>query len=134
VPFNMDLARERGRALNPKELGVFGEEFACQKLVQRGYIIRQRNWHCRWGEIDIVALDQEQIVFIEVKTRSNERFGTAEDAFNRSKRKKFVQSAKSYLLDNDLFDMDWRCDMIAIHCRLDGQIIRFDHYHDAIEG
>ena len=62
-----------------KELGKAGEDVSCIYLEQIGYRIIERNFTCRQGEIDIVAKDKDEYVFIEVKTRSNFNFGRTKD-------------------------------------------------------
>ena len=57
------------------ELGKQGENYACQYLKTKGYQIIQRNFSCKQGEIDIIAKDKEEYVFIEVKTRHNFHYG-----------------------------------------------------------
>ena len=57
------------RSFNSRELGIMGEQKAAEYLVNKGYRIRERNYRCQSGEIDIVAEDSEYIVFVEVKSR-----------------------------------------------------------------
>lgn len=56
-------------------LGAYGEDIAASYLVNQGLQIEQRNWRCEQGEVDIVAVDRGELVFCEVKTRRNTRFG-----------------------------------------------------------
>ncbi|MCB0914428.1 MAG: YraN family protein [Actinobacteria bacterium] len=61
-------------------LGRYGEDVACAFLTERGYRIVERNWRCREGELDIVALDADFLVGCEVKTRSSNAYGSPEEA------------------------------------------------------
>lgn len=68
-----------------KAIGVYGENVACAYLVGCGYEILERNWRCRDGELDIVALDAQCLVACEVKTRTSPRFGSPEEAVTPAK-------------------------------------------------
>lgn len=63
-----------------KEFGNKGEDIAIEYLEKRGYIILERNFYCRQGEIDIIAKDKNEIVFIEVKSRSSIQYGCPSEA------------------------------------------------------
>ena len=65
---------------DPKQLGLLGERLACRELERRGYRVLERRARSRHGEIDIVALDGDVLVFVEVKTRRHSRFGEAWEA------------------------------------------------------
>ena len=69
-----------------KILGNLGEDIACKFILNKGYEIVERNFYCRQGEIDIIAKDNEFLVFIEVKTRKNENYGRPIDAITFYKR------------------------------------------------
>lgn len=84
------------------ELGKFGEDFACEYLRQQGYTIIHRNFRCRIGEIDIIAVKQEVLCFIEVKTRSSITYGTPAEAVNLSKQKKIYRCAELYMQSTDI--------------------------------
>ena len=83
-----------------QELGKAGEDVSCIYLEQIGYRIIERNFHCRQGEIDIIAKDRDEYVFIEVKTRSNTFFGRPKEAVNRPKQKHIYQSTRLIQLTN----------------------------------
>ena len=74
--------------LTPKELGIHGERTAEKHLRSLGYRILDRNWRWRKGELDLVAEQEEQIVFVEVKARRSQLYGSPEEAITRSKREK----------------------------------------------
>lgn len=97
-----------------KVLGNFGEDLASSYLEENGYKVLERNFSCRAGEIDIIALDGDSVVFIEVKTRTSERFGMPSEAVSFSKQKKLVKTALYYLQCRRLLDYMSRFDVIEI--------------------
>lgn len=102
--------------------------------MKQGYVLRARNWRTREGEIDIIASDGDTIVFIEVKTRTSNEFGSPEESLTESKQRKLRRTALQYMDEHDLLSSFWRIDVIAIEASSTGEIIRFDHYHSAVEG
>ena len=80
-----------------KELGNIGEQIAVEYLEENNYKILKRNFYCKQGEIDIIAKDNQEIVFIEVKTRSSLDFGQPSEAVNKLKQKHMYRSAKYFL-------------------------------------
>ena len=97
-----------------KELGNFGEEIAVKYLEENQYKIVERNFYCKQGEIDIIAEDEKEIVFIEVKTRSNIKFGKPSESVNQIKQKHIYNSAKYFLYKIRLLDIPVRFDVIEI--------------------
>ena len=98
---------------NKKALGDYGERLASQYLEQKGYTIISSNWHCRFGEIDIIAKDGEVLVFVEVKTRSYDYFGAPQDLVSEKKETLLVDAANRYM---EKIGHDWeiRFDIIGI--------------------
>ncbi len=78
------------------QLGQLGEQLACEYLIEKGYTIRERNWTLGKLEIDIIAEKDNILTFVEVKTRSNDKFMRPEHAVNLSKQKHLVAAAKAY--------------------------------------
>lgn len=97
-----------------RELGRRGEAAAVRFLEQRGFYIHDRNWRCRAGEVDIVAEEDEALVFVEVKTRSNYDKGLPEEAVDSAKRKRYEKLAAYYLRDHEFIDKSIRFDVISI--------------------
>ena len=97
-----------------KITGDAGESRACIYLVNKGYKIIARNVHVAGGELDIIAFDGEYIVFIEVKTRATNKFGSALEAVTPAKAKQIIKCAKTYIAKNKLYGRDIRLDVIAI--------------------
>ena len=92
-----------------------------------------RNWRTREGEIDLVMKQDLAIVFIEVKTRKTDRFGSPEESITRGKQKRLRNTCQAYLQENDYENRDWRIDVIAIEATKIGEIMRLDHYENAVE-
>lgn len=80
-----------------KLLGRWGEERAAQYLRERGYTILDAGWHCRMGEIDLVAADKTYLCFVEVKLRKNASFGEAREFVDFRKQQKLKTTARLYL-------------------------------------
>lgn len=115
-------------------IGKWGENLAYKYLEAQGYGIRDCNWRSSFGELDLVALDGNVIVFVEVKTRTSSAYGEPEEALTKAKQRHLIESSLAYLQEHKISDQDWRIDVIAIEAKPSGQIIRFDHYKNALEG
>lgn len=99
---------------NNKILGAFGENLACGYLSECGYRVVERNFSCKAGEVDIIAIQGDNVVFVEVKTRSSEEYGLPSEAVSISKQRKIVKTALYYLQSNRLLDYMCRFDVIEI--------------------
>jgi putative endonuclease len=95
------------------ELGVKGEGIAKRYLEQIGYQIIATNWRERKFEIDLIAIDKLEIVFVEVKTRSTYFFGNPEEAVTQKKQQHLIEGADCYLQKNEI-DLEARFDVLAI--------------------
>lgn len=80
-----------------KNLGDRGEDAACAYLERQGFTLVERNWRTKAGEVDIVALDGDEIVLIEVKTRRSVSAGTPEEAVTPAKQRRYRRLAEEYL-------------------------------------
>ena len=98
-------------------LGKTGEEIGTKYLIKNGYKIIIRNFRCRQGEIDIIAQDKNEIVFIEVKTRKNTNYGYPIDAVDKRKQKHILNASKYYIYINKLEKKNIRFDVIEIYKR-----------------
>lgn len=96
------------------ELGLRGEDAAARFLDRRGYEILERNWKCFAGEADIIAKDQNAIVFVEVKTRRACDRGFPAEAVTLPKREKYEKIALTYLTDRRSNGLPIRFDVISI--------------------
>jgi putative endonuclease len=114
-----------------QSLGRRGEDIAAHFLQKEGYEIVTRNWHCREGEIDIVAQRESEFVFVEVRTRRSDRFGTPEESITTAKQTRFVSACHAYLMATEQEDIPWHIDVIAIVMGKDGQVTRLNHIDHA---
>jgi len=96
------------------DVGREGEAAAARLLRDRGYKILARNYRCRHGEIDIVAFEDGEYVFVEVKTRLTDEKGSAAEAVTPAKQRKIVRVAEQYLVERGLEDRPCRFDVVAV--------------------
>ncbi len=113
------------------ELGKIGEDIAANYLTRLGYKVIERNFECKQGEIDIIALHKKELVFIEVKTRTNTFYGEASEAVNKFKIKHLLNSIKYYIYKRNLQDEYIRIDIIEVY--INGENIKINHIKQAIE-
>ncbi|MCX7759654.1 MAG: YraN family protein [Hydrogenothermaceae bacterium] len=100
--------------MNKSEIGKLKEDIAVKFLKERGYIIIERNFRKRFGEIDIIAKDGNCLVFVEVRSRSYDTFGKALESIDIKKRMKLSKMANYYLTNlNQHFD-EVRFDVVSI--------------------
>lgn len=95
------------------DLGNIGEDIAVNFLKKANYIILNRNWRYQKAEIDIIAKHNNNLIIVEVKTRSNNYFTNPEDAINAKKIKLLALAAEAYLLKMNL-DLEIQFDVISI--------------------
>ena len=95
-------------------LGRYGEQVAARYLTDRGYVVLAANWRCSQGELDLIALDGEVLVFVEVKTRSSTRFGVPAEAVNRVKAGRLRALAGAWLAEHRPQHNGLRFDVISI--------------------
>ena len=96
------------------ELGKKGENIACKFLEKNGYQIMERNYRNKAGEIDIIARDKDDIVFVEIKTKLSKDFAQPELSVNPSKQRKIVKTALTYLMVKGIKKTGCRFDVIGI--------------------
>ncbi|GFR37749.1 UPF0102 protein [Insulibacter thermoxylanivorax] len=114
-----------------RRLGQKGEQAACSYLLSRGYRLIDRNWRCRLGEIDVVAGLDEQLVIVEVRTRSSDRFGSAAESIDARKQCKLRQLALLYMKEKHYpQDTRLRFDVIAVRMLADGGV-QIEHIPEA---
>jgi putative endonuclease len=119
--------------LNYAEVGRRGEELARALLKKRGYKVLESNVRGHFGEIDIVARKNDCHVFVEVRTRTGDGFGTPEESINRRKRDKMVTCALDYVAKHEsLHEATWRIDVVAIELDEAGRQTRAEHIEGAV--
>ena len=99
---------------NKRQVGNKGEDLACDYLKNLGYKILTRNFTIRGGEIDIVARDREELVFVEVKLRVGNQFGTAKESITYWKLKALQKTALFYIQKINWANRPYRFDLVAI--------------------
>src|SRR3972149_4828525 len=115
-----------------KDTGQDGEYIAAAYLEKEGYKILARNFHTRQGELDIVCQFNEELVFVEVKTRHNDKYGLPEESMTEAKKGKILLAAQYYLQQGS-FSGPWRCDFIGIIMGDNDEVTEFTHIPNAIE-
>jgi len=93
--------------------GRQGEKLANDFLRKKGFKILDINWRFQHKEIDIVAMKDNEIVFVEVKSRRNTTFGQPEEAVDHKKKKHLIEAAEAYIIDKDI-NLNVRFDVISI--------------------
>lgn len=112
------------------EIGKIGEKIATDYLEEQGYIIVERNFVARQGEIDIIAKDKNEFIFIEVKTRTNLLYGKPIEAVDNNKQKNLIRTVKYYLYSKHLENRFVRIDVIEVY--LNGKQYKVNHIKQII--
>jgi len=108
-------------------VGRRGEELAARHLQELGMTVIDRNVRMEWGEIDLVARQGDELVFVEVKTRIGD-LSTAPDEFvGVGKLARLERMAAAYVERLGDSDVDWRVDVVAVVIGRDGRVVRIDH-------
>lgn len=120
------IRTQNGQA--PKDMrrirtGRCGEDLAVAHLRKEGYQIVTQNYRCLYGEVDIIALDGDTIVFIEVKSRRSETFGQPQDAVGPKKQRKLSRISLHYLQQKRLEGHNARFDVVSVRMSPDGNRI-----------
>lgn len=108
--------------MDRQHMGIFGEQKAAEMLLRDGYQILERNYRCRAGEIDIVARSGMTLVFVEVKSRRGDLYGTPAEAVTKRKQDHIKRVAMYYLRTHDVRYQDIRFDIVEVY---------FDHIRGA---
>ncbi|OGC30696.1 YraN family protein [candidate division WOR-1 bacterium RIFOXYB2_FULL_48_7] len=106
--------------LSSYKIGQAGEEFAAEYLNNHGYTILERNFHSQQGEIDLIARQDDFLVFIEVKNYSFRSYGSPAGAVRQAKRQSLIHAARTYLYKNNIKGTNCRFDVLTIYRRPDG--------------
>jgi len=119
--------------VNPgrRDLGAFGERVAAAHLEAKGYRIRARNFRCREGEIDIVAEEGDCLVFVEVRTRRGDAFGSPAESVTVAKERRLLTVARAYLQQHNDVPPNQRIDVVAIELSR-GRLLTVQHIEGAI--
>lgn len=116
-----------------RALGTFGESVATAYLVRQGYTIVVRGWRCPRGEIDIVAQHDNELVFVEVRTKRGTAHGTPEESITPAKQARLGALALAYLDAHGIYaDSRWRVDVIAVVVDHAGRVARLTQIEHAV--
>ncbi len=108
--------------VDPRQsVGRRGEELASAFLVTKGFHVIGRNWHCRYGEIDLIVQRQQDIRFVEVKTRRTTTYGYPEEAVTRTKMKRLQKTVAWWLSVHEI-PRTYSLDVIAISLDKTGKV------------
>jgi putative endonuclease len=111
-------------------IGAWGEDLAAEYLIKHGLKIIDRNYRTREGEIDLIAQEEDTLVFIEVKTRTNQDFGFPEESVTEEKLEHLHDAAEQYLTEH-LEVARWRYDVIAILGKPEKSDTQIEWFQDA---
>ena len=118
-------------------LGQWGERQARLYLEAAGYGIVAANFRCRAGEIDIVAITGDELVFVEVKTRRGDAFGQAEESISPTRAERLAAVAEEFLQSRSAFPYDsetpWRIDLVCVNLDSGGKLLNVNHIKHAVE-
>lgn len=117
--------------MNRAVTGQLGERAAAVHLERTGHRIVERNYRCVFGEIDLVAEEDSELAFVEVRTRTSSAFGSPEESIGWQKRQRMTRCALAYLSERQVQDRRWRIDVIAVKLER-GRVTRLEHYRHAL--
>jgi putative endonuclease len=112
-------------------IGKAGEEAAVEYLRRHGYRILERNYRCRFGEIDLITQDGTVLAFVEVKTRRSQTYGPAAAAVTREKQRHLIKASQAYLAQRKKANEVCRFDVVTVEW--DGQQQRIELIKDAFQ-
>jgi putative endonuclease len=111
--------------------GAAAEAYVARRLEREGYRILERNWFARVGELDIVALQDDVLVFVEVRVRKGLQVGYADESITRRKLSNLMKAAQRYIQTHQKHeDRFWRVDFVAITLDQHGAMKRYHHYEN----
>ena len=101
--------------MNTKSIGAKAELVACRFLEQNGLELKTANYQCKMGEIDLIMQEQRVLIFVEVRMRNNNRYGTGAETVTLSKQTKIIRTAQHFLSANPhMSSLDCRFDVISL--------------------
>ena len=115
-----------------RDTGILGEKLARDFLKKLGYRIKETNYRCPEGEIDIVAKHKDSLVFIEVRTKRSLEFGSPEESITLTKMKRLRAVASHYQQTHDNLPPSWRIDAVAVELDQKGKPSRIELIENAV--
>ena len=120
-----------------RRLGEWGERQARLHLEAKGYSVLDSNFRCRAGEIDIVARQRDQLVFVEVKARRGDAYGAAEESISPARAERLAEVAEEFLRlrlgDGFHSGTAWRIDLVCLNMDRRGRLLSINHIENAVE-
>jgi len=115
-----------------RDTGILGEKLAQDFLKKQGYRIKETNYRCPEGEIDIVARHKDYLVFIEVRTKTSLEFGSPEESITPTKMGRLRTTAARYQQTHDNLPPLWRIDVVAVELNQQGKLSRIELIENAV--
>lgn len=115
-----------------QSLGRLGESIAAAFLEKKGYTILERNWRSPYGEIDLIAKENDVVSFVEVKTRASGSLGPPEISITPRKEEHMRSSAEYFIQQHPELINDWRIDAVTIQLQPDSSPPLIDHFENVI--
>ena len=115
-----------------RDTGILGEKLAKDFLKKQGYRIKETNYRCPEGEIDIVARHKDYLVFIEVRTKKSLEFGSPEESITPTKRGRLRAVASHYRQTHNDLPPLWRIDVVAVELDQKGKLLRIELIANAV--
>ena len=115
-----------------REAGDRAEMLARQFLERQGYRLVATNYHCRYGEVDIIALDGEALVFVEVRSKRGSAYGSAAESITPAKQQKLRLTVETYLSQMEKLPADWRIDAVLVSGS--GSALKIEQIKHAVGG
>ncbi len=115
-----------------RDTGILGEKLAGDFLRKRGYRIREANYRCPRGEVDLIAEHKDYLVFIEVRTKTSREFGTPEESITSTKKQRLRTVASHYQQTHVNLPQLWRIDVVAVELDRKGKPSRIELIENAV--
>lgn len=123
----------QAQSANSGALGRAGEQLVASWLEAHGLRVLGRNWRCAYGEIDVIAEEADELVFVEVKTRRGDSLGAPEEAITPRKRHRLILAAQSYIAELEADEeRPYRIDVVAVQLTPSGKLLEIRHYPSAV--
>lgn len=109
-------------------IGKIGEEYAEKFLLEKKYKFVEANYYSRFGEIDLIFLDNQELVFVEVKARKSNFFGSGEESLTLSKKRKIIKTLLYFLNSASKKQFrSWRIDLISVKLNYQNKLLEISH-------
>ena len=109
------------------KIGQIGEKLVTEYLRKEGYEILEKNFRGLKGEIDIIAIDEDELVFVEVKTRTNNIYGLPREAIDKLKMHRIYQTSMTYIYSKHLENYSVRYDAVEVYLNMDNGSAEIKH-------